>query len=287
MMRKWWLVWQGKTTVLMACPSKLISTLASARSLVFETFLVCLCCLPICSIEAGVGPRELADLYARQVDRKIAVPFFEIHLYAELSESAMAAAGISARQEYVVVVDRNPHTQLVLLMWRSALGKYRLIGASPVSTGQPGRFDHFVTPLGVFLHGLDNPDFRAEGTYNENGIRGYGVKGMRVYDFGWQMTPRGWGDGHVSQMRLQMHATDPVFLEPRLGHAQSKGCIRIPASLNRLLDLHGVIDAEYEQAVQEGRQLGVLLPHRQPVPEAGRFLIVVDSMRTARPRWMP
>jgi hypothetical protein len=36
----------------------------------------------------------------------------------------------------------------------------------------------------VFEHTLDNPDFRAEGTVNEFGIRGYGTKGMRIFDFG-------------------------------------------------------------------------------------------------------
>jgi hypothetical protein len=25
-----------------------------------------------------------------------------------------------------------------------------MIGASPVATGRPGEFDHFITPLGVF-----------------------------------------------------------------------------------------------------------------------------------------
>ena len=46
-------------------------------------------------------------------------------------------------------------------------------------------------------------------------------------------------------MRLQMHATDADRLEPLLGSARSKGCIRIPASLNRLLDHFGLLDADY------------------------------------------
>ena len=50
---------------------------------------------------------------------------------------------------------------------------------------------------------------RAEGTRNALGIRGYGERGMRVYDFGWVMGDRGWGTGGRSAMRLQMHATDP------------------------------------------------------------------------------
>ena len=44
--------------------------------------------------------------------------------------------------------------------------------------------------------------------------------------FGWVIAERGWGAGGMSPMRLQMHATDPDRLEPRLGRAESKGWIR-------------------------------------------------------------
>ena len=57
-------------------------------------------------------------------------------------------------------------------------------GAAPVSTGLPGCCEHFLTPLGVFDHSLANPDFRAEGTKNKLGFRGYGRKGLRIYDPG-------------------------------------------------------------------------------------------------------
>ena len=76
-------------------------------------------------------------------------------------------------------------------------------------------------------------------------------------------------------MRLQMHATDPDLLERRLGSVQSKGCIRIPASLNRVIDRYGVLDADYERA------------QRTPVPFPGRYLMVVDSEREDRPQWSP
>jgi hypothetical protein len=45
-----------------------------------------------------------------------------------------------------------------------------------------------------------------------------------------------------------MHATDPDYLEQRLGHPASEGCVRIPATMNRFLDVHGVPDADYERA---------------------------------------
>ena len=68
---------------------------------------------------------------------------------------------------------------------------------------------------------------------------GRGRKGTRVYDFGWVPAAKGWGNGAMSVMRLQMHATDPDQLERRLGTAQSKGCIRIPASLNEFISGRG------------------------------------------------
>ena len=93
-------------------------------------------------------------------------------------------AGVTlARSEYLLLVDRDPNIQALFLFSRAADGESQLVRASPVSTGQPGSFDHFETPVGVFEHTTANPDFRAEGTRNSQGIRGYGVKGMRVYDF--------------------------------------------------------------------------------------------------------
>ena len=32
----------------------------------------------------------------------------------------------------------------------------------------------------------------TQGTFNENHIRGLGLKGMRVWDFGWQWATKGW-----------------------------------------------------------------------------------------------
>jgi hypothetical protein len=231
---------------------------------------------------------DMAGLYRAQVDRRLDLPAFEAQAYVRLAEEALVRAGVTlAQPQYLAVVDRSPKVQAFLLFWRSAAGEFHWLGASPVSTGRTGSFDHFETPLGVFEHSTVNPDFRAQGTRNENGIRGYGVKGMRVFDFGWQRVPKGWDDGAVIDMRLQMHATDPDLLEPRLGSAQSKGCIRIPASLNRLLDHYGVLDADYEQALREGRRLWVLDARREPVAGAGRYLIVVDSGREQRPDWAP
>ena len=86
-------------------------------------------------------------------------------------------------------------------------------------------------------------------------------------------------------MRLQLHATDRDKLEPRLGERASKGCIRVPAAMNRFIDHHGVLDAAYDAAFAQGRTFWVLRPDRQPTPWSGRYLLVIDSNRSARPPW--
>jgi len=232
------------------------------------------------------APPPLAAEFARDVDMQLAVPEAEQLAYAQRLDAALLAAGhTNLSAQYGVLVDRSPFVQVGFIYCRSGEGAWHFLGASPVSTGRPGTFDHFYTPLGVFPHTLDNMDFRAEGTKNSLGIRGYGVRGMRVYDFGWVMAERGWGAPRKSIMRLQMHATDPAALEPRLGRWHSKGCIRIPASLNHFIDRYGLIDAEYERAAQEGRHLWVLLPARTTTPWPGKYLVVVDSERESRPAW--
>lgn len=238
------------------------------------------------SAEAGVTAEALRADYLLQVDRRLELPEEEAQRYGALALSMLADADVSlAEPQYVVLVDRNPYVQAVFIYFISRDQAYVLIGASPVSTGRVGKFDHFETPTGVFEHTPANPDFRAEGTKNKLGIRGYGVAGMRVFDFGWQQARRGWGQGGMGIMRLQMHATDPDILEPRLGRVQSKGCIRIPAALNRLLDHYGVLDAAYEAMQSTGRVMWILRPDRSPVNDAGRYLIVVDTLRVQRPLW--
>lgn len=237
---------------------------------------------------AAPTPDELATLYARSVDKRLQVPAHEARQYGALAMQMLQAANIALdRPQYLLLVDRSPRVQAALLYWLAPPATAQLIGASPVSTGRVGEYDHFETPTGVFDHTTLNPDFRAEGTYNDKGIRGLGVQGMRVFDFGWQPARRGWGNGGVSPMRLLLHATDPEQLEQRLGSVQSKGCVRIPATLNRLLDRYGVLDADYNDALSEGRRLWVLSPQRVPVADAGRYLVIVETERPARPAWSP
>jgi hypothetical protein len=226
----------------------------------------------------------LAPLYAQRVDRRLDIPESEQRAYGELLATNLAVENTEAAQ-YVVVVDRNKFVQAAMIYWMSPDRTFHFIGASPVSTGKPGRFDHFVTPTGVFEHTIANPDFFSQGTRNEFGIRGYGRKGMRVYDFGWQTAERGWGGGGEAELRLQMHATDPDLLERKLGTPQSKGCIRIPATLNAFIDHYAILDSDYEKGIAAGMTFWVLAKTREVTPWSGRFLVVVDTGRTKRPRW--
>lgn len=229
---------------------------------------------------------NLAATYQTQVDRRLDLPLAEQRFYADQASKLLETHNIPDPQ-YVVLVDRNKHVQALMVYWMAADRTFHFIGASPVSTGKPGRFDYFTTPLGVFPHSISNQDFRAEGTKNENGIRGYGRKGMRVFDFGWQIAEKGWGKGGEGVIRLQMHATDPDLLEKRLGTPQSKGCIRIPTTLNIFLDQHGILDGDYDAATTAGKSFWVLPKTRVPNPWSGRFLLIVDSERAERPTWSP
>ena len=120
--------------------------------------------------------------------------------------------------QLLVVVDRDPAVQELRIILAQPDATWQVIGGSKVSTGQSGRRGYFITPMGVFLHTDGILDYRALGTFNENHIRGLGLKGMRVWDFGWQTAQKGWRDERdPAEIRLQMHATDPDYLEQRLG----------------------------------------------------------------------
>ena len=134
------------------------------------------------------------------------------------AQAAVANARIAIeRPQLVVAVDRNRHRQELCILLARTNAPWQVIGGSKVSTGQAGRRGYFITPTGVFLHTDAIIDYRAEGTFNENRIRGLGLKGMRVWDFGWQSAIKGWTTGHEwGEIRLLLHATDPDYLEPRL-----------------------------------------------------------------------
>jgi hypothetical protein len=196
-----------------------------------------------------------------------------------------AEALVISRAQLLVVVDRDPAVQELRIMVAMPRGAWQVIGGSKVSTGQAGRRGYFITPVGVFLHTDGILDYRALGTFNENHIRGLGLKGMRVWDFGWRPAERGWKSADdLVDIRLLMHATDPDYLEQRLGRPASQGCVRVPAAMNRFLDVHGVLDADYELAARDNvRFRSILRLEREPSPLAGNAMIVVDSSQGGRP----
>ena len=223
---------------------------------------------------------------AREVPRAIMPEASSDAVWIALAERQLGASSVTIDYaQLLVVVDRNPARQeLRILLAQPANQPWYVIGGSKVSTGQAARRGYFITPTGVFAHQSDILDYRALGTFNENHIRGLGLKGMRVWDFGWQTARKGWlADDDTAEIRLQMHATDPDYLEQRLGRPASQGCIRVPARMNRFLDFHGVLDADYERAAgDDARFAAILLPEREPTKLAGDLLVVVDSSSAAR-----
>ena len=264
-----------------------------------RSLLAALLLLPAAALRAqGTNPPDAASeaasvqawsaQFAREVDHLLQPPPDVQQHYLTLLQQALDQAPVDDRSaQAYVLVDRSPQVQAAWLVVRTADGSLHALGTTAVSTGKPGRYEHFVTPRGVFAHSLDNPDFRAEGTFNNNRIRGYGLRDLRVFDLGWQQAERGWGNGGTSSMRLQMHATDPDVLEGRLGTIQSEGCVRIPTRLNRFLDQHGVLDRDYEAALAAGDKLWLVQPGRALLPWIGRYLVVVDSGTLERPDWSP
>lgn len=193
------------------------------------------------------------------------------------SEAWTAGGKTLDRDQAVVVVNRNPHVQQIAVMVAHPDRPWTLIGVSPISTGQAGRVQHFISPTGVFDHNGDILDYRALGTKNENGIRGIGAKGSRVWDFGWQKAQAGWiKRPELRDIRFELHATDPQILEPRLGHTASDGCIRISAGLNKFLDHYGLLDQVYWAQAPDSRALRALLPKDGEPTLPGRYMIVVD-----------
>lgn len=199
-----------------------------------------------------------------------------------LARQETKKAGIKInRPQILVVVDRNPKVQALCLILAFPQGHspWMVLGGDRVSTGKKGRKLYYITPTGVFINSTERLGYRAQGTKNKYGIRGNGIKGMRVWDFGWQWAEKGWLPNHEKgQIRLEMHATDPDYLEARLGHTASEGCVRISAAMNRFIDQHGLIDALYLQAATKDKRFrSVLSKQQEPSLIAGDALVVVDS----------
>lgn len=230
---------------------------------------------------------KLNEIMARHVGNRRAPAGPADERRIALTRAALERAGKSpSAPELVLVADRDPRVQEVSVIAMHPDERLsRVIGVGRTSTGNTGRFDYYVTPLGVFPHDVSILGYRAQGTPNEHGIRGLGARGMRVWDLGWQPARRGWASAtEVSPIRLMVHATDPSHLETRLGTVNSKGCIRVISAMNTFLDVYGVLDRTYEkEALTDRRFAGLLRRDRTPTPLAGNLVVVIDSsgdMRT-------
>ncbi len=226
--------------------------------------------------------REISDLqvsFAREVPVALHGQDDDSDWIARAQEALQSVHFVLDRAQLFVVVDRNSKVQQLRILAGAPDGEWAVIGASKVSTGKPGRKEHFKSPLGVFHTTTAILGYRALGTYNEHHIRGIGLKGERVWDLGWQTTEDWRHPGHTAEIRFEMHATDPRYLEPRMGRPDSEGCVRIPTAVNHFLDDHGILDADYEEAADEGDRAfqSILSKHLVRTPLAGDTLIVFDS----------
>ncbi|WP_297443672.1 hypothetical protein [Acidocella sp.] len=237
---------------------------------------------PVMSYDAPVA--VLRQQMAREVPAEISPSPGDDGGWIAHTRAVLAASPyrISVPQ-LVVAVDRNPAVQQMRVIFADPAGPWQVIGGGKVSTGRAGRRGFFITPVGVFAHTTAILDYRAEGTYNSNHIRGLGEKGRRVWDFGWQSAVAGWRMGGVTgTIRLLMHATDPDVLAPRLGRPDSQGCVRISAAMNVFLDRHAVLDADYLGHKATSRAVAAVLPaNADPFPYAGTYLVVFDSSASA------
>lgn len=175
--------------------------------------------------------------------------------------------------QYIVVVDRNKDNQVLSIVYFDReKGTAEFSNFAAISTGD-NRRGHFTTPTGWFENLVENGSYRAEGTKNSNGVRGYGRKGMRVWDMGWQEAQAGWKTQEdMRQIRFQMHATDPDSLQKKLGTRQSQGCVRVHELVNNFIDKYGLIDKHFEEI-----SYWALRKDREPVPNAGSFVLVIDT----------
>ncbi len=229
------------------------------------------------SVQAEKLPGEVIEMkqrFSQEVGSVLVEEEREKALLQQVTRIFSSEQGTSFRaSQYFLLADRNPNSQIVaLIFFDEKTGESHIIGIHKTSTGNPNRVGFYETPVGVFKNTPAHMSYRALGTKNKKGWRGFGAKGSRVWDLGWQESrhPKG-GPIHI---RLLVHATDPDFGEPKLGTPDSKGCIRISAKLNRFLDYYGILDSAYEENV---RGKHVLLRHREPAAFAGSFIVVVDS----------
>ncbi len=242
-------------------------------ALVITVLSAALCVAPVWGAAQTEVLRDVRAAFEREVGGIDIDPVYREKLVRQTEELLRQNRTNFDSSQFFLLIDRNHTEQKAFLAFFDAAGeRVTLVGADKTSTGNPARRGYFETPTGVFENKPANMSYRALGTKNSHGWRGFGAKGSRVWDLGWQRTVR--ERNQPMDIRMLVHATDPEFGEPRLGRVDSKGCVRISARFNKFLDYYGVLDREYEESVKARY---VLLKVRNPVPFAGKHIVVIDS----------
>lgn len=226
---------------------------------------------------SSVTAAEIESIFRSEVSDLSVDCNYYLSWAKNVSENYFLNLEHSYEKQTFLFVDRAEGKQLIAVGILSPEEGVSFIGWDKVSTGNPTKSNHFHTPIGVFKHSTSIVGWRAKGTPNSLGIRGLGEKGMRIWDFGWQIV-----EEDNREIRLAMHATDPVHSEPNLGTRQSQGCIRISAKMNLFIDIYGIIDADYLEDLENPRYSWYLNPDIKPVSYPGYYLIVADSEITSK-----
>src|SRR5450830_1360210 len=96
--------------------------------------------------------QRISARFIQEVTPQLAVSAQVLGDYTVLLEELLANEGVPVTEpQFLLLVDRSARVQAALLLWGAAGRGWHLVGAVPVSTGLPGKFEHFVTPLGVLL----------------------------------------------------------------------------------------------------------------------------------------
>ncbi len=212
-------------------------------------------------------PEELKEIFVRTVSSLKPEESY-VQWAKETARDALQDR-IDAKQ-YFVLVDRSPRQSIMVGLYCPETAEIKIIGWDKVSTGDPNQPGRFPTPAGVFTNTTSIIGWRSTGIPNENGWISYGPAGLRVWDFGWQITDNG------RSIRLALHATDPVLGQSLLGQPASHGCIRISEKMNRFLDYYGILDYDYEINPENPWVKWLLLDEREAVLYSGQHLIVAE-----------
>ena len=101
--------------------------------------------VPVSRTDAAPAAIPLVSEFEQAVAPQLRPPPDVVASYATRLRGALDSAGVRIeRPQFVALVDRSPKVQALLLLWGSADTVWRLVGAAPVSTGLPGRYEHFA-----------------------------------------------------------------------------------------------------------------------------------------------